>query len=218
MAFEDLKERLVSELKTNWENFQETSLYNSLKDRYENLTPSSQRLVLYGSIFFVLFVLLSIPYGYYSSSQMYEEEFIAKRELIRELLKTSRDSNAGLDLDDSLNIADVQSRVQANLQNAKLLSEQIQGVSIVQDNSRLIPANLTQGYIEVNLQQLNLRQIIDLGFQMQNLSKTVKLKDLILEANRKDPRYYDAKYKLAVLAVPQPEEAPEKPNPGRGRK
>jgi hypothetical protein len=43
--------------------------------------------------------------------------------------------------------------------------------------------------------------------------------DLKMEANAKDPRYFDVTYKLAVLAVPHASEAaPDEPAPPKRRR
>jgi len=73
----------------------------------------------------------------------------------------------------------------------------------------LLPGNLSQGVLKVVLSKLNLRQIVDLGFQFQSISSSVKMTDLVMDMSPTDPRYYDVTYKLAILAVPNQMEVVE---------
>ncbi len=43
MNFQDIKEQVLQQLKDLLEKIQESSAYNELKDRYENLTPRNQK-------------------------------------------------------------------------------------------------------------------------------------------------------------------------------
>ena len=60
MALEDVKEKIQTELKNQWEQFQETSLYIQTKERFENLSPVMQKLSLIGVsiLFLYLFFFL----------------------------------------------------------------------------------------------------------------------------------------------------------------
>ncbi|MNY66926.1 hypothetical protein D3C86_2044270 [compost metagenome] len=72
--------------------------------------------------------------------------------------------------------------------------------------------------VQVNLAKLNRRQVIDLGYQFQSLNPSVKLKDMVMTANREDSRYFDVFYKLVALAVPSLTAEPDTGNtpPPRG--
>ncbi|PIS09722.1 MAG: hypothetical protein COT73_13110 [Bdellovibrio sp. CG10_big_fil_rev_8_21_14_0_10_47_8] len=211
MAFEDIKEQLQSELKTRWEQIQESSLYIQIKERYENLTPVMQKISLYGIIAVLLYLVLSFPLGYMTQSNDYVAEFEDKRQLIRDLLKSSRESQDVPNVQPPPSIDSLKAQVDNQLENARLLPEQIQGTTVSAEKSTLIPAAFSQGILRVQLAKLNLRQIIDLGHQFQNISPSVKMIDLSIEANSQDPRYFDVVYKLSPLVVHLQEETPEPP-------
>lgn len=210
MAFEDLRERFSSEFKNQWEQFQESSLYILVKEKYENLTPPMQKLALAGVGLFISYLLLSLPLSYYWTSQDYITEFENKRQLIRDLLKVSREASEAPDLPVPPEVNALKSQVDNQIQNARLLPEQIKGTEVSSERVGLIPENLLQGVLKVSLAHLNLRQIVDLGYQFQSISPSVKMTDLQMQANQKNPKYFDVVYKLAILAVPsQVEEQPE---------
>ncbi|MEK2645095.1 hypothetical protein [Bdellovibrio sp. BCCA] len=218
MNLDDLKDKLVSDARVTWERIQESGTYNQLRDRYENMSPSMQKVTLVGGAALIAFMILSVPYRYYSQSQEYVGEFEGKRMTIRELLKVSRESSDIPQIPQAPSMDMIRSSVENQIKNANLLPEQIKGTEVADNNSKVIPKNLTEGLLQVSLAKLNLRQVLDLGYQFQTINPSVKLKDMVMTANREDARYFDVVYKLVALAVPAaPEPPPEVPAP-RGKK
>ncbi|MFS4460286.1 hypothetical protein [Bdellovibrio sp. HCB2-146] len=220
MTLDDLKERFTSEARVTWERIQESTAYNQLKDRYDNMTPGMQKLSIIGVSALVALIILSIPYGYYSTSQDYVTDFEGKRMTIRELLKVTRESSDVPQIPQAPPISSLQGIVDSQIQSAHLLPEQIKGTQTVSNNSKLIPSNLTEGMLEVSLAKLNLHQILDMGHRLQSINPSVKLKDMVMSANREDSRYFDVVFKLVALAVPAPPEVapPEPPSKGSRKK
>ncbi len=212
-ALEDLKEQIGSELKNQWEKFQDSSLFIQTKERYENLTPVMQKVTLGGIAVVLLYLVLSIPLSYFSTSRESVTAFEDKRQLIRDLLKVSREAQEVPDLPVPPDLATLRTQIDAQLQAARLIPEQIKGTENANDPVHLIPGNLNQGALKVNLAQLNLRQIIDVGHALQSISPSVKMTDMKIEASLKDARYFDVVYKLVVLAVPTQEAAEPEPPP-----
>lgn len=209
-AFEDLKERLSSDLKLRWDQLQETSLFIRVKERYENLTPAMQKVTVAGIALLFLYLVFAIPMDFYTASSESVTAFEDKRQLIRDLLKVSRESQDVPDLPVPPDLGSLRSQIENVVSAARLMPEQIKGTENSAEPVKLIPGNLNQGAVTVSLAQLNLRQIIDLGYAFQGISSSIKMTDLKMEANTKDPRYFDVIYKLVILAVPsQQEEMPE---------
>jgi hypothetical protein len=216
MAFEDFKEQVQSELKNRWEQFQETSLYIQTRERYENLSPNAQKITLAGIATVLALILISFPWGYFSQSSQSIAGFEEKRSLIRQLLKSTRESQEAPNLPVPPDVNSLKNQVESQIQAARLLPEQKRAVTPMDEKTRLIPGNLSQGSLVISLAQLNLRQIIDLGHQFQSISPSVKMTDLDIQASAKDPHYFDVIYKLAVLSVPsQIEAAPEPETPAK---
>jgi hypothetical protein len=220
MAFEDLRDRLQSEGKMLWEKIQESSLYIQIQERYQNLSPTMQKITLTGIAVFLALLFFNAPLSYFSASNENVSQFEEKRQLIRDLLKVSRETQDGLQMPVPPDVSSLKSQVDNQIQAAQLLPEQIKGTEVVTDRSVVIPGNLINGMLRVSLAQLNLRQIIDLGYQFQSVSPSIKMLDLQMEASAKDPRYFDVIYKMAVLAVPSQNEAPgdEPAPPPSGRR
>lgn len=220
MNFDDLKDKFATDARATWDRIQESAAFNQMRDRYENMTPSMQKLTLYGGVAVVALVILSIPYSYYSASTASVEDFEGKRMTIRELLKVSRESSEVPNIQPAPPIDVLRSNVEMALKNANLLPEQMKGTDVGANTSALIPANLLEGVLSVRLAKLNLRQVVDLGYKFQSINPSVKMKDMVITANREDNRYFDVVYKLAALAVPAAPEIPPEPptKSGRGKK
>jgi hypothetical protein len=212
-ALDDIKDRFKSEFKQLTERIQESGPYIKLSEQYENLTPVKQKLVILGGFFLLILFLVSIPWGYYSASKDYIADFEDKRQLIRDLLKVSRDSKEVPSIPIPPDITTLRAQIQGLIESDRLLPEQIKGIENTLTSSRLIPGSLSQGTVSVTLDRLNLRQVIDIGYQLQSISPSVKMTDLNMTASSQDPRLFQVLYKLVVLAVPTPSESPAEPEP-----
>lgn len=216
MTFEDMKERFQTEGRALLDKIQDSSAYIQLRERYENLSPNKQKLTLLALTAVVLFLVFEMPIGYFSSSSEAVSTFEDRRQLIRDMMKVTRDKQEAPQIAVPPDLNSLKSVIDSQLQAARLLPGQIRSNEVAAESVNLIQGNLLQGVLKISLLQLNLRQVLDLGFQLQSVSPSVKMTDLQMEANPKDPRYYDVTYKLAVLNVPNEpeavaEEAPQPP-------
>ena len=221
MNFEDLKERLLSSLKQAWERIQDSSAYNHLRDRFENLTPRGQKSVLAAALLILGFLVFSMPYSYWSESQTSVKGFEDRRNIVRRLLKASRESADIPDIPQAPTPETLRSQIENYLKEVQLIPEQIKSVDVVPVDSKLIPTDMAQGSVAVNLAKLNLRQVLDIGYKLKTLSPSVKMTGLQMFPDKQDARYFDVVFKLVSLAVPQvaqppiPEpEAPPTKKPG----
>lgn len=204
MAFEDLREKIVSQAKASWENFQETTIYNKAKDRFENLSPMMQKVTLSVIAFIVVLIIFSIPLGFYSASQESMISFETKRDLTRELLRAARETTGVPVLSGTPEVGNLQNQVQASLQGAQLLPEQIRGVAVVTLPASIIPQNLISYGLEVSLSKINLSQVVSLGHQLSQIDMmTTKVKDVEITPHNADPRYMDVIFRLVTFKVPQ---------------
>lgn len=186
------------------QRIQDSPAYAQAADRYENMSPPAQKTLIVFAVFAVLFVLLFIPLSHISESQTTLLLFEEKRNLIRELFKTSRESTVTHSVAVPPTYEGLKSSIESILTQAELLPEQNIGVIEGPVEGRLIPASLVSHVLQIKLVKLNLKQIVDIGSSLVGLSSSVKMKDLLISANRQDTRYYDVTYKLYSLKVPEP--------------
>ncbi len=202
--FEEFFEQLKAKSTEIIEKVKETESYQQLSDRYQSLTPGGQKIVKFLGIGFIVFLFLFIPLSQISTSKEFIASFEDKRNLIRDLFKTYRESNHTSRLTPAPESGQLMGSINSTLQGEQLLPEQIVSVSIGAAEGRLIPQNLMTNVIDVKLTKLNLRQVVDIGSRLSALSTSVKLKDLLMSANNEISGYFDVTYKLYSLNVPKP--------------
>ena len=225
MNFDDLKERILSSFKQIWDRIQDSSLYNQLRDRFENLSPRAQKGAIAGFILVIAMMVFSVPYGYWSQSQISIKGFEDRRDIVRRLLKASRDAADVPNIPQAPTPEGLKSQVDALIAENQLMPTQIKSVEIAPLETQLIPANMAQGSLAINLAKLNLRQIVNIGFKLKSLSPSVKMTALQIFPNAQDARYFDVNFRMTSLAVPQiapppvpePEEPVKRPSFRKGK-
>lgn len=213
MNFADIISQIKDRLKSLWAQFEESSTYQQLMDKYEDISPRSQKMVQIGSVVGFIFILLIVPLSNIFSSSDHVTEFEDKRNLTRELLRTFRDANQAPNIPQAPDLSSLQTRIQSELQTLRLIPEQIKSVQETQSNSQLVPDEFSTGAIEVNLQNLNTRQIVDVSYQLANLHPSVKLADLTMESSTEKPGYFNYFAKIISLKAPQVAIAQAEPEP-----
>ena len=190
------------------QQIQESPTYSQAQDRFENLSPVMQKTFLTFSVFVIILIVLFFPLSNLSDSHTSLSAFEEKRNLIRELFRTYRESSAAPNIVVPPNFQELRSSVDSILSRAELLPEQKTGVLDAAVEGRLIPQSLVSNVLHVKLAKLNLKQIVDIGSSIAAISASVKMKDMLIAANRQDTRYYDVTYKLYSLRVPEPTPEP----------
>lgn len=203
MNLDDLKDTLKSQLSQAWSRIEESSTYNLLKDRFENLASVQQKLVMVGGGALLALLLISVPYSYFSASSENIAAFEEKRALVRELLKVAREASEVPDIPTPPPGETLRSDIDRQLKSANLLPEQIKSIQVITAQTNLIPSSLLDAGVQINLAKLNLRQIIDIGYGIQRVSKSVKMSDVHISANPEDAKYFDVEFRVVTLAVPQ---------------
>jgi hypothetical protein len=222
MILDDLRDQLGERWQAALGQAQESSIYISLREKYDNLAPPMQKLTLFLGSVVMVFLLFLIPWSYISSGNTSLEDFENKKTTIRELFRVSRYSGELASAPPNTPPSVLQSRAQSELQQARLQPEQIKSVEEFDNSgpqaSAIIPKSVIQKGIKVSLSKLNLRQVIALGSQLQTLERGVKMVGMDVMATSEDPHFFDVTYKLVTFTLPV-EATPEtgKKNP-RGRK
>ena len=208
-----LIENLSSQLKSSGtrvgQQIQESQTFQQAQDRYQNMSPLMQKATTVLGVLLVALAILFYPLSKLTDSRSSLTMFEEKRGLIRDLFRTYRESASAPNIAIPPTHDGLQAAVEAILVRAELLPEQRSGVTPGSVEGRLIPQNLVSNVLQVKLAKLNLRQVVDIGSAITGISESVKMKDLLVTANRQDTRYFDVTYVLYSLKVPEP--TPEAP-------
>lgn len=213
MNFDDLKEQLRERLSATWSSIQESPAWIQIEERFQNLSPNAQKAVWAAIGFLSTVILLAIPWSFFSSSQEILSEFEDKRELVRETYRVSREKDM-LPPSPS-DFPDISGTIRSRLENSRLAPEQITDVMELGPAGNIsgIPKSLKKNNIEVTLAKLNLRQVIDIGQQLQSIQPSIKLSGLQVRANAENNHYFDVVYKLVAISIesePSPADKPKR--------
>lgn len=209
MAFEDLRDRLSEQAQGYWSRIQESSIYIQLHEKYADLNPTSQKIVLVVGSFLLVSFTLMIPWSYISSSQQSIAEFEENKAILRDLHRVSRASAALEGAPPQIDPSALADRARAELQKMPLQEEQVEKVIPV-DNALGgpgipgVPKAVQQKGIEVTLRKLNVRQVIEIGHQLLTLQPGLKMTGLTVTASSPDPHYFDAIYRIISFSLPAP--------------
>jgi hypothetical protein len=204
MALEEIRERIISHSKALWEKIEESSFYNQLKDRFENLSPLMQKVVITVGSFSFVALLFSFPLGFYSNSREIMSVFDEQRTLTREMLKAAREASQVPPLAGTPDSSDLQARIQEQLKKIRLLPEQVRSVQVISLPATIIAQNIIAYGTEVSLSKINLNQAVSIGHLLSILeSTTTKVKDMEMVPHSQDPRYLDTVFRLVTFKVPQ---------------
>lgn len=207
----DKLKELIDQIKdtflARWEQFQETEAYASIKERYDNLSPTGQKLSIAVTISIIALILVMIPLGWYRTSSENITMFEDTKQTINELLEVSQESKTIPAQAQNVTGMEVRSRIDRVLAEKGLTKEQIASIQekafTNPAGSNLIPSSITQNGIEVSLKKLNLRQIVDIGYEFDRISPTVKVLGVNVTATAEDVHYYDTIYNVASFSVPE---------------
>lgn len=202
MNFDDIKDQLLSIWRRILERIQDTPTYTQLKDRFDVLSPRGQKLVVLGGVMIVFAFALILPLSWLSESSDTVSAFEDRRSIVRELLKVSREASEVPNIPMAPPISALKLEVESRVKEANLIDGQLKSVDQVEAPSSLIPADKSAGTVMVSVEKINLRQLIQMGTRLTQISPSVKMTDLEIVANREDAHYFDVIFRLTALAVP----------------
>lgn len=200
-AVTDLVEKIKATGIQVFEKVQETPAYISLKERYDNLPANGQKAVIGLAVLAVVAFFLSFPLSSYWAASESVSAFEEKRNLIQDLFRVSTEGQVSLPVDPPPPIESVKSQIESKLQQSQLTPEQLKGISVDSVPS-VFSKETVDGALSISLAKLNLRQVVDIGYQIQSISSGIKMIDLLIQANAADSHYFDVIYKIMTLKVP----------------
>lgn len=190
-SFEDLKKQMAEAWSSFSIRLSESHTANLLTEKWRSLTPL-QRKVLKTSVVFLISVgFLAFPVYYFSLSSMEWKEFETKRNLSLELLKTTRQSSLSVF---RLNQNRLKKRVESVVK--KYAQEDFK----IKDKRSLFKKEeqIYKVHFDISLQLLNVRQLIQLGTELENLPQ-VRLDSLTVQENKQFPKHYHTNYQLSAF-------------------
>lgn len=223
MNLDDLIDRIKEAWATAWSSVEESSIYNTLRERFETLPSSTQKLVIAGCVGVFALIVVLIPLSSVMDASTYVEEFEEKRELIEELLEAQENSLKTPPIPPGLDANSLQTQIRSRLSTFRLTEAQVPQLTVISNPAEgIAPPVVQQAGLLVSLKGLNLRQTVEIGTALEALHQSIKMMGMEVKSSSEFPKYYDVAYKLVSFSMPQlapPSESPnEEKRPRRPRR
>lgn len=203
MILEDLKDQFYTLIKPLVDQVEESDQFQKLQERFLLLPPQMQKITLFAVSGFLVFLVFLIPLSFLNNSQEFIQEFESHQQLIRSLKQIQSSSGNSSHMMSAPDIETLKSNIE-NQVNGDHLVKKIQGPFFSSEASTtLIPPQLLQDALVVKFIKLNLKQVLDIGYKLQNLHSSSKLQNIKITNNSEDARYLDVHFEIFTLKVPQ---------------
>ncbi len=204
MTLDDIKEQL----KEKWDEYSskvtESDTFIQISERYNNLSPLVQTLLLASLAFVAVYMVYSVPAGFIESAQEKEARFAESRHLIRGLTRSARNPVISPEQFRGLEFEEMRSKIDAVASRIQVLDTQ---KGTVVNNPKplpntVVPPAIKQNGLTYEFKKLTLRQIVALSEQISSLHSNTKLAGVTIDADAEDPHYFNVKYTLSSLSLP----------------
>lgn len=205
MTLDDLKDQMKERSVELWSRIESSPLYSNLKEKFETQTPNVQKVIIAGTISLAALFLLSFPLSDLNESSTNIEKYNEDRSLLRSLLRASRLASEAASVPAAYSAADLKAQAQGQLNSFALKPEQLGGIidlDLTALGTPLAPNSIHQSGVGVSLKKLNLKQIIDIGFELQKINPSVKIAGMEVAASTPDTHYFDVLFKLIIFSMP----------------
>lgn len=222
MTLDALKERFLQELAETRSRLEERQAYQQLKEKWDLFNPNQKKITVTLIALFI-FTLVTLPvYNSYIESDDLITEFENKKELIRTLMLTQKDLSEMSTPTNLVNPEIIKSRIQNEVLQDGLLPEQTSAIENFTDyqGSKFFPEKIIQSGFQLKLNQITIKQLVQIATRIEGLSEQLKIRDLIVQSDSENKGYLNATVKVLILKLTEPStEVTTNPEPPkRGRK
>lgn len=204
MGLEEVKEQLKEKWDEVVSKVSESDLYILLSERYNNLSPVVQKVLIFSVIFFAGYLVYSVPAGFIDAAKEKELRFVESRKLIRDLSRSARNPVIDPTLFSGMEFEEMRAKVEEVASKIQVLDTQ-KGTAT--NTLKPLPSNVVPGAIKqtgltYEFKKLTLRQAVAMSEQLSSLHTNTKLAGVVIEADNEDNHYFTVKYTLSSLSLP----------------
>lgn len=215
MILDDVGDKAIEALQAAKGKLEESDLYVQLKERYDSLAPPVQKLVLVFAGLIVAYLVALFPLSFYDKGSENIALFEENRDLILDLYRVKRKAASTPESAQPMDSSDLQSRARTAVTNARVQADQIKTISAY-DNagphaSGFIPKSVSQQGVDVQLANVTVNQIVEIGHALATLGDSAKMVGLEIKAGNHPGNYFDASFKVVSFGIAGPPAAKEAP-------
>jgi hypothetical protein len=204
MTLSDVKEQFLERFKEVSAKISESESAILLGERYRNLSPVVQKLLIGFGVFVAAYMIYSVPSAFVDASKEYEDSFTINRELIRGLFRSARNPTISPDRFRGQDFSQMKSQVEGVLANIQVIDSQKGTFSPANRPLpvRQVPSVIQQNGMSFEVKKLNLKQVVALSEQISSMNPNTKLAAMEVRADTIDPHYFNVKFTLSSLNLP----------------
>ena len=202
MDFNRFKEEFINLCKNFHNIIVNSSFFYFIKEKYDNLSLLHRRIIYIASILIFSSVLLYYPFFYLYSSRKNMKDFNIKKKLIKEMTNLSSTKEVNTTKTYPFNQNPVRF-IELRMPTLGIHKEQQGEIKKVDALTELknLPASTKVEAVEVNLKNLNLKEVIQFGHKMENLSNNIKLINMEITENPEKEHYFNVSYILSFFEL-----------------
>ncbi len=226
MLFENIIEQINEYFRSIVSHVQESSTFDSLKDKFNSLSPFIQKLLITTICFLIILLTLATPIIKYQASLENMVFFEEQKKLTQKIISFQKKSKSMPSTPKEYKLADFKTKVNTleNAYSINFLPNQM-SVSPSKTRSKII-RSANQNNFNVETKKTNIDQFLALTYSVQKLNKSLLIESIELKANSENPSYFDGSITVANLFVkpasdilPSPKvKKSKKPRSRRGQK
>lgn len=211
MDFSRFKEAFSNLCKNSYNTIINSSFFYFLKDKYDNLSSLHRKIIYSFSILTFSCLLLYYPFSHLYSSWENMNDFNTKKKLIKEMINLSSTKNIQSSKSYQPNQNPVKF-IERRIPTLGINKTLVKGVKKAKSATPLnnLPFSARVETVEVQLKNLNLKEIVQYGHQMEQFSNNIKLTNIEITENPEKENYFHVSYFLSFFLFKK--EAPPKEN------
>ena len=196
----NIKEEFFNFCKNFYSALINSSAFFFLKEKYYHLSPFYRKTFQATGWAIFTVVLLYYPASLFYSSWGHIRDFNTKQELMQDLMvmSASRSDGAGLFYSAKRDIvALIKQKTRASQIPEKQI-QKIQKVSNKGESLKLSPS-VKATAVEVAMEKLNLKEVVQYGQQMEQFSHNIKLMSIRIQEDPQKDNYFNVSYILHIF-------------------
>ena len=198
---ESIKDIIKQVLESLYYKIKDSTVYNTLLEKYENLDQHHQRWIKKGVFAFIGLALATFFLTVFFSSIQKTEEFKIKKNLVNQMIQNP----VSVGIKNSLTAIAWNEKINRWIDELSLSSEQSVKVSPYHPSQTQILEefkDLTHIGKKIQIEGLNIQEVVDIGYTLDQMDSSVKLIRLQIEQTPFLSRYFKATYFVFLFFNP----------------
>ncbi len=171
-----------------------------IKEKYDHLNVFYRKTIQVLSLLVLIGILLYYPASRFYSSWKHIKNFNAKTQLVRELVNLSSARQTSISGAYTLK-TDPLRFIEQKIPTLFIPKNQVTKITNWKDSeeSKNLPVSATVKKVKLEMKDLNLKEVVQYGYQLEQLSDNIKLMNLSMKESEEKENYFNVFYILSFF-------------------